>query len=508
MQRKRKIILIIQDGWGIAPLGPGNFISLAKTPNFNSFLKHYPHSQNKASGEAVGLPKGVQGNSEVGHLHLGAGRIVWQMYELINREINNGEFFKNKEINKAMDKAKENNSALHLMGLCSDEGVHAHTGHLFALLKIAQKKKLKKVYIHFFADGRDVPEKSAMKYIDLIEEELDEIKIGKITSIVGRYYSMDRDNNWERTKEAYDMLTKGDGIKAKTARQAISLAYARGDKTDYYIRPTVLDGFEPIKDKDVVIFFNFRTDRPRQLTRALTEKNFNKFKREIVPKPYFLAMTQYDKKIKVPHAYKEEEIKNNLGIMLSNNNLLQLRIAETEKYAHVTYFFNSQLEKPNKGEKRIMIPSAKVPSYDQKPEMSAYEIKEEVIRQINSKKYDFILLNFANCDLVGHSAVKPAIIKCVEIVDQCTGEVVKIGLENNYTIIITADHGSAEDKLYPNGTPKPAHSTNPVNFILISKEKTLQKIKLKNGSQTDVAPTILNLMGIQKPREMTGKPLF
>ncbi len=498
----QKVILLVQDGWGIAPPGPGNYIDMANTPVFDSLLTKYPHCQNKASGNAVGLPKGTQGNSEVGHLHLGAGRIVWQMYEKINKAMEDGSFFRNEQILKVMDKS----DTLHLMGLCSDEGVHAHTNHLLALLEIAAKKK-KKVFIHFFADGRDVPEKSAKKYIKIIEDKCKELNCGKIISIIGRYYSMDRDQNWDRTKKAYEMLTEGTGFKAKTANEAIDLAYKRGDKTDYYIQPTILDGFQPIKDKDSVIFFNFRTDRPRQLTRAFISHGFHMFERKVL-KVNYLAMTSYDRTFMCPVAFKEEFVKNNLGHVLAEHGLKQLRMAETEKYGHVTYFFNSQIEDPNKGEERIMIPSAKVPSYDEKPEMSAYEITVEAEKQIKSQKYDFILINLANCDLVGHSAVKEAIIKCVGVVDECTGRIVKSALDNNYTLLVTADHGSAEEKLYKDGTPKPAHSSNPINFILVTSDFKLQTSDLKSGGQKDVAPTILEIMGIPIPDDMTGKSLI
>jgi 2,3-bisphosphoglycerate-independent phosphoglycerate mutase len=402
----------------------------------------------------------------------------------------------------------EKGSRLHLMGLCSDEGVHAHTDHLIALLELAKKKGLRDVQIHFFADGRDVAEKSAQKYVDIIEKAAKRIGVGRIGSIVGRYYAMDRDQNWDRTKEAYDMLTLGKGFKAKSASEAIEMAYKRGDKTDYYIQPTIIAGFEPIKEGDSVIFFNFRTDRPRQLTMCFIDNGFSRFKREAFPKVHFMSMTAYDQSFICPAAFREELVRHNLGQVLAENGLKQLRLAETEKYGHVTYFFNSQVEEPNEGEDRVMIPSAKVPSYDMKPEMSAYEIAAEAQKQIKTKKYDFMLINFANCDLVGHSAVKEAIIKAVEVVDSCTSKVVDAGVKSGYKVIITADHGSAEDKLYPDGNPKPAHSSNPVNFILVDpKLKTLNP-KLRNGGQIDVAPTILKLMGLPIPKEMTGKPLF
>ncbi len=504
----RKVVLIVQDGWGIAKPGPGNYINQANTPNFDAFIKKYPHCENKASGNAVGLPKGSQGNSEVGHLHMGAGRVVWQMYKRVNNAIKSCEFFKNSALLKAMRHAKKNKSCLHLLGMCSDEGVHSHILHLFALLEMAKGNGVKKVMIHFIADGRDVPEKSAQKYAEMIEQKTKQFGIGGIDSVCGRYYAMDRDRNWNRTKKAYDMLTLGKGFKAKSAFEAIQQAYERGDKTDYYIQPTVIEPFTPIKELDSVIFFNFRTDRARQITRAFISKQFKGFKRQKHPRVLFTTMAVYDKTFGCPAAFKEERVANNLGKVLSINGLKQLRLAETEKYGHVTYFFNSQVEKPYKGEKRILLPSPKVPSYAQKPEMSAYEVAEKAVEEVSKKKFDFVLINFANCDLVGHSAVKKAIIKCVGVVDTCTGKVVKAALENNYTVIVTADHGSAEEKLYPDGTPKPAHSNNPVNFILISNDKKLRKERLRSGSQRDVAPTVLDLMGIKKPTEMTGKSLL
>ncbi len=505
---ERPVILIILDGWGIAPPGPGNYISQAKTPNFANLLKKYPHTENEAAGNAVGLPSGAQGNSEVGHLHLGAGRIVWQMYERINRSIGDGSFYRNRRLLEAVKHVKEKGT-LHLMGLCSDEGVHGHTDHLMALLKLARKEGLKEVAIHFFADGRDVAERSALKYVRLIEKACQEIGVGRIASLVGRYYSMDRDRNWERTRMAYEIFVDGKGFGAESASEAVKRAYERGEKTDYYIQPTVIGRPILVKDGDSVIFFNFRTDRPRQLSRAFLEKDFKGFERKHVPKILYTTMTEYDKRFKCPFAFSEEKVANNLGEVLAKAGRRQLRIAETEKYAHVTYFFNSQIERPNKGEERVLIPSPKVPSYDQKPEMSAYLIVEELIKRISKKKYDFILANFANCDLVGHSAVKEAIIRCVEVVDDCLGRAVRAGLGNGYTLIVTADHGSAEEKLYPDGRPKPAHSSNPVPFILVSDGPRKKGwAKLRKGGQKDVAPTILEIMGLGKPVEMTGESLI
>jgi 2,3-bisphosphoglycerate-independent phosphoglycerate mutase len=510
----RKIILIVMDGWGCAPPGPGNFISQAKTPHFNFLSKCYPCTQNKCSGNAVGLPEGTQGNSEVGHLHLGAGRIVMQKYEKINRSIRDKSFFENEALIKAMKHAKKNNSKLHIIGLCSDEAIHAHTDHLLALLDLAKQEGLNEAYIHFIADGRDVPEKSAQKYIDLIEAKAGKLGLGKIASVIGRYYAMDRDKNWDRTKLAYDLLVAGKGIKAKSASEAVEKAYARGDKTDYYIQPTVITGKDNlplalIEDKDSVIFFNFRTDRPRQLTECFIGEEFRGFNRESLPKVWFTTFTQYDSNFGCPFAFGDDNVNNNLGQVIAKNNLKQLRIAETEKYPHVTFFFNSQIEEPNKGEERIMVSSPKVPSYDQAPEMSALRVNQKLLERIDNGGYDFILVNYANCDLVGHSAVKSAIIKAVETVDDCVGKVVDRGLKNGYTVLITADHGNAEDKIYPDGKPKPSHSLNKVPFIVVSEEEALRKIKLRQGGGlSDVAPTILEIMGIKKPKEMSGESLI
>jgi len=502
----KKLILVVMDGWGIAPSSPGNYITQAKTKNFNYFIKNFPNTINKAAEKAVGLPLGTQGNSEVGHLHIGAGRIILQMYEKINEAIKNKSFFENKTLVKAINFAKESDSSLHLVGLCSDGGVHSHLNHLFALLQMAKRRKVKKVFIHFIADGRDVPEKSAQKYIKIIEEKIKKIGVGKIATVIGRYYAMDRDNNQNRIKKAYDLIMFSKGFKVKSASEAINLAYKRGDKTDYYIKPTLINNKEKkpiafIEKNDSLIFFNFRTDRLRQLVNKFLIKasEFNLL---------IATLTEYKKTFTCHFGFKEDVIKNNLGQILENYKLKQLRIAETEKYAHVTYFFNSQIEDFFKNEERILIPSSKVSSYDKKPEMSAYEITDKLIKEIKKNKFDFILANLANCDLVGHSGIKKAIIKAVEVVDECVGKIIKFALDSNYTIILTADHGSAEDKLYPNGEIKPAHSINPVPFIVISNDEKLKKIKLVKGEQKDVAPTILDIMNIKKPKEMTGKSLI
>jgi 2,3-bisphosphoglycerate-independent phosphoglycerate mutase len=412
-----------------------------------------------------------------------------------------------------MEGVKEKNSTLHLTGLCSDEGVHAHIDHLFALLEMVKNHGLENVFVHFISDGRDVPEKSAQEYVEMIENKFEELGVGKIATVCGRFYSMDRDNNWERTKKAYEMLTKSEGFKAGSATDAVQKAYERGDKTDYYIQPTVIVDEEDnpltkVEDGDGFIFFNFRTDRPKQLTLAFISDDFNNFERDVRPDVNFVTMTEYEESFGPINAFEEKNIENDLGELLSQKGLNQLRLAETEKRAHVTYFFNGQRDDPYPGEERIIIPSAKVPSYDQKPEMSAYEIAEQAAKQISSGKFDFILINFANCDLVGHTADKEAIIKAVETVDECTGQVIDVALKNDYVVILTADHGSAEDKLYPDGRSKPAHSTNPVNFFVISGKSELQEIGLRNGGQKDVAPTILELMGLEKPEEMSGNSLI
>ncbi|MFH1588312.1 MAG: 2,3-bisphosphoglycerate-independent phosphoglycerate mutase [Candidatus Diapherotrites archaeon] len=498
-----KLVLIVMDGWGISSKKKGNCIYLAETPCYDFMKKNYSFTELKASGNAAGLPEGTQGNSEVGHLTMGAGRVVWQPFEKINKAIKSKEFFKNKALINAVNYAKKNNSSLHLIGMCSDEGVHSHINHLNALLEMAKKAGQKKVFIHFISDGRDVGERTAKKYIKLIEKTCRKLKLGKIASICGRYYAMDRDNNWERTKKAFELITEGKGFKEKNALNAVDNAYKKGNETDYYIEPILLDENGIIQNKDSVIFFNFRTDRPRQLSEALTAKKFTHFKRNSFPKIFFTSMVKYSNELKANYAFKEEKIKNNLGEVISKAGARQLRVAETEKYAHVTYFFNSQKEKPFKGEKRIMVPSRKDKSYDLHPEMSAEKIAEQAVKEINSKKYGFILINFANCDLVGHSAKIPAVIKAVETVDECTCKVIDAAEKNNFIAVVTADHGSAEEKLYPNGKAKPAHSSNKIPFIIAGK-----KFRLRKGELQDMSPTVLQLMDLKKPKEMKGKTLI
>jgi len=499
--------LIVRDGWGYSEETKGNAIKKAKTPNHDHYVKHYPTTLLECSGNAVGLPVGTQGGSEVGHLTMGAGRIVWQPLELINKSIADKSFFSNKTFEQALAHCHHHNSALHLMGLFSDEGVHATIDHLYALLKLAKEHNINKVYIHCFLDGRDVPEKSAHKYLVELNHKIREIGVGKIASIVGRYYAMDRDKNWKRTKKAYDLLVKGVGHKSESPEQALLEAYERGDKTDYYVQPTVItENNRPvstIKNNDTVIFYNFRTDRSRQITSMLTNKKCPTNMQP--PKIHFVCMTEYDREFHLPVAFHQTKVNHNLGNVLSAHKLKQLRIAETEKYAHVTFFFNSQNEKPNKGEDRILIHSPKVPSYDMQPEMSAHEVTHKAVASIKKKKYDFILINFANPDLVGHSGNLKATIKCCEVVDECVGNITDAVLDIDGVVLLTGDHGNAEQMLYSNGEICPAHTKNPVQFTIITHHKLHN---LHEGSLQDIAPTVLRLFDIKKPKEMTGKSLL
>jgi len=492
------ILLAILDGWGYSNSKIGNAIYYAHTPNFDEYMARYPHTLLEASGEAVGLPAGQMGNSEVGHLNIGAGRIVYQESMKILKAIEDGSFFENKVLKEAMEKAKK--SKLHLMGLIGDGGVHAMMEHLYALLEMAKEMGVKEVYIHCFLDGRDTPPKSAIKHIRQLEEKIGEIGIGEIASLIGRYFAMDRDKKWDRTKKAYDMLVKGRRRLVKNAEEGIKIAYENGE-TDEFIQPTVIEGKSRIENGDVVIFFNFRPDRARQLTEAFIRDDFHAFPR-LPLKVHFVTLTQYDDSFNTPAAFKAEKIKNTLGEVLARHKLKQLRIAETEKYAHVTYFFNGGEEKPFEGEDRCLIPSPKVATYDLKPEMSAYEVTEEVIRRIESRKYDFIVLNYANPDMVGHTGIWKAILKALEVVDECIGKVVDAVMKQDGIAIVTSDHGNAEEML-EDGMPKTAHTTNPVPFILIGADENLRK-----GNLGDIAPTILEFLDIEKPEEMSGRSLM
>jgi len=490
------LLLIILDGWGYTHKKIGNAIYYARTPNMDKYMRKYPSSFLKTSGLAVGLPPGQMGNSEVGHINIGAGRIVYQDSMKILKAIEDGSFFNNDALKKAMEIGKR--SKLHVMGLIGNGGVHSMMEHLYAILKMAKEKGVKDVAIHCFLDGRDTPPRSALQHINELEKKLKEIGIGHIASMVGRYYAMDRDNRWERTEMAYDMLVLGKGRKAENPEEAIKIAYENGE-SDEFVKPTVITN-DIIRDGDAVIFFNFRPDRARQLSHAFVDENFDKFKRKKVD-IYFVALTEYFDGIN--SAFKEEKIVNTFGEVISKHGLKQLRIAETEKYAHVTFFFNGGREKPFKGEERRLIPSPKVATYDKKPEMSAYEITSELIKSIESNEYDVIIVNYANPDMVGHTGVWNAVIKAVEVVDECVGRVIEHVIKNKGVAIITADHGNAEEMIDENGNPKTAHTTNPVPFILIGKHAIL-----RDGNLGDIAPTMLHILGIKKPREMTGESLI
>ena len=510
-QARRPLMLITLDGWGYREDAEGNAILAARTPNLDLLMKEYPSCFLEASGEAVGLPEGQMGNSEVGHLNIGAGRIVYQDLTRINLSIRNGDFFENPVFLNAVSNAKVNDSSLHLMGLVSYGGVHSYMTHIFALIKLAHEKGLKKVYIHAFLDGRDVPPKAALEDIKELDAFCKKNGDFKIATVSGRYYAMDRDNRWDRTKLAYDALTKGVApYTAPDAETAVSEAYDRGE-TDEFIKPTVINDSEgnpetTIKDNDSVIFFNFRPDRARQLTWAFVKEDFEGFVREKRPKVYYVCMARYDETLDLPIAFPPEKLENVLGEVLSKHGLIQLRIAETEKYAHVTFFLNGGQEKCYEGEDRCLIPSPKIATYDLKPEMSAYEVTDEVIRRIQSGKYDVIILNFANMDMVGHTGIFEAAVKAVETVDNCVGRILAVLKETGGIALITADHGNAEQMINSEtGEPFTAHTSNPVKCIYFGNSDVKA---LKNGKLCDLAPTLLELLGVPKPQEMTGKSLL
>lgn len=500
-------MLMILDGYGYSTENEGNAIASADTKNLDRIWEENEHLLIRCSGESVGLPDGQMGNSEVGHLNLGAGRIVYQELTRITKDIREGGFFKNEEFLKATENVKKNDSSLHIMGLVSDGGVHSSNEHLYALLELAKREGIKNVYIHCFMDGRDTPPKSGVDYLKQLEDKIKEIGVGKVASVTGRYYAMDRDTRWDRTKLAYDCLVYGDGIKAKDSNEAILNSYKK-DETDEFVKPTVIeeDGkpVATIKSGDSVIFFNFRPDRARQITRAIAEDNFDFFERGNKLETVFVTFTQYDASFKnVFIAFKPQVIVNTLGEYLSKNNLTQLRIAETEKYAHVTYFFNGGVEVENKGEDRVLIPSPKVATYDLQPEMSAYLVKDKLIELLNDKEYDFIAVNFANCDMVGHTGMFDKAKEAVEAVDKCVGDINEVAREKGYDIIITADHGNAE-QMVEDGRPMTAHTVNRVRCIIESDRiKSIEN----DGCLADIAPTVLKLMGVTKPDEMTGKSL-
>jgi len=514
MEQSKPLVLVILDGWGISRAKNGNAIAQASTPQFDSLLKEYPSTILKACGEAVGLPERQMGNSEVGHLNIGAGRVVYQEFTRISKAIGDGDFFENEVLLDAIRSAKKKCKALHLMGLLSDGGVHSHIDHLFALLDLAGKEGLTRVYVHAFLDGRDVPPDNAMVYIKQLENKFKELKFGQVATVMGRYYAMDRDNRWERTGRAYRAMVAGEGVMTPSAAAAVHQSYEKRE-TDEFVQPTVIVNgrgkpLAPIEHEDSVIFYNFRADRARQITRAFVDREFKHFER---PKgflnPHFVCMTQYDKDIDVPVAFPPQNLVNTLGDVLAKHGVRQLRIAETEKYAHVTFFFNGGVEEPNEGEDRILVPSPKVPTYNLKPEMSAFEVTEKVIEAISGGSYDVIVVNFANPDMVGHTGIIEAAVKAVEAVDQCLGRIAGAVKERKGIMLVTADHGNAEVMLEVGGEPHTAHTNSDVPFILVSDERALKEKKLrKGGALKDIAPTILSLLNIPKPREMTGESLI
>ena len=507
---KGPVMLMILDGFGINEKTDGNAVKLAKTPNIDKLMKKYPNTIMYTSGLKVGLPDGQMGNSEVGHTNIGAGRIVYQELTKITKSIEDGDFFAIPEFIEAIENCKKHNSKLHILGLLSDGGVHSHIRHLYGLLEMAKRRDFEDVYVHCFLDGRDTPPASAEGYITQLEEKMKEKKVGKIASISGRYYAMDRDKRWDRVKKCYDALVRGEGNKATSATIAIEDSYQK-EVFDEFVEPTVIVNNDTpiatIGENDSVIFFNFRPDRAREITRAIVDPEFDGFETEKI-NTYFVCFTNYDETMpNVKIAFKKEPLVNTFGEVVSKNGLKQLRIAETEKYAHVTFFFNGGEEKQYKGEDRILVPSPKVETYDLKPEMSAYEVTDKVLEAIKSDKYDAIILNYANTDMVGHTGSLVAAIKAVEAVDECVGKVVKLVEEKDGNMLITADHGNAEQMVdYKTGEPHTAHTTNPVPLILVTSNKNL---KLKSGGKlADLAPTMLDLMNLEKPEEMTGISLL
>ena len=499
---KTPTTLIIMDGFGIAPPADDNAVTLANTPVLDGLFRDYAHTTLSASGLDVGLPAGQMGNSEVGHTNIGGGRVVFQDLPRISRAIEDGSFFKNEAYNKAMDNCLQNSSSLHLYGLLSDGGVHSHIDHLYALLQMARDKGLHRVYIHCFLDGRDVSPTSGKGFVQALADKCAALGVGKIATVMGRYYAMDRDKRWERVQMAYDAMVYGEGNHNADPVDAVARSYAN-NVTDEFMEPVVCDSDGTISDNDSVIFFNYRPDRAREITRAIVDPDFDGFQREYFPTTY-VCNTEYDASMpNVLVAWPRIAVKNGLGEYLSSMGMTQLRIAETEKYAHVTFFFNGGVEKQYPGEDRVLVPSPKVATYDLQPEMSAVEVCDKCVERIESGAYDVIILNFANCDMVGHTGVLEAAIKAVETVDTCVGRVVEATLKMGGIAMVTADHGNAEDMKQPDGSPMTAHTTNLVPFILCG-----AGTELRPGRLADIAPTILDVMGLACPPEMDGKTLI
>lgn len=506
---KKPLLLCIMDGFGINPAEKGNAIKMAKTPNLDKLFQTYPHTQLSASGMAVGLPEGQMGNSEVGHTNIGAGRIVYQELTRITKSIQDGDFYENEALLKAVENAKQNKTALHLLGLVSDGGVHSHNSHIYALAELAKRSGLEKVYVHCFLDGRDVPPTSGKDFVKEMTEKLNEIGVGKIATVMGRYYAMDRDNRWDRVEKAYRAMVFGEGNTDSCPVSAVENSY-KNDVTDEFVVPTVItENGEPVAKigaGDSVIFANFRPDRARQITRAFVDPDFNGFEREFFP-VHFVCMTQYDKTMpNVDVAFKPQVLANTLGEYLSKHGLKQLRIAETEKYAHVTFFFNGGVEKVSDGEDRALINSPKVATYDLQPEMSAFEVTDTLMKKLDQEDLDVIILNYANCDMVGHTGVIESAVKAVETVDTCVGQVADKVLSMGGAMLVTADHGNADQMIDPeNGGAFTAHTTFPVPFIVIG----CGDVKLRaDGVLADIAPTMLDILGLEKPQEMTGTSII
>jgi len=510
--RKRPAVLLILDGYGLNDRTDGNAIAQARTPVMDRLMKEYPFVKGYASGMAVGLPEGQMGNSEVGHINMGAGRIVYQELTRITKEIQDGTFFENPALMAAIDNCKKNNSDLHLYGLLSDGGVHSHNTHLYGLLELAKRNGLKNVYVHAFLDGRDTPPASGKGYIEELLEQMKKIGVGKIATVMGRYYAMDRDNRWDRTEKAYRAMVYGEGDIADDPVTAVQNSYDKEVYDEFVIPAVIMENGKPvatIKENDSIIFFNFRPDRARQITRAFCEDDFSAFDRgknrmDIT----YVCFTDYDATI--PNklvAFHKVSIDNTFGQFLSQHNMKQLRIAETEKYAHVTFFFNAGVEVPYEGEDRILVNSPKVATYDLKPEMSVYEVTDHLVEAIKSGKYDVIVCNFANPDMVGHTGVMEAAIKAIEAVDECVGKVLEALLSVDGMMFVCADHGNAEQLIdYETGEPYTAHTTNPVPFILVNYDKNYTLAE--GGVLADIVPTLIEMMGMEKPKEMTGKSLL
>ena len=508
---KKPVVLCIMDGFGYNPSDYGNAITAAKTPRLDEIFKNNPMTYIGASGMDVGLPDGQMGNSEVGHTNIGAGRVVYQELTRITKSIMDGDFFENEVFMGAIENCKKNNSALHLIGLLSDGGVHSHNTHLYALIELAKKNGLQKVFVHALLDGRDVPPSSGVDFIKELEDKLAEIGVGKIATVMGRFYAMDRDNMWDRVGMAYNAMVNREGIATDSALETVMKSYETIDEdgkylTDEFVMPTVVDGADAISANDSVIFFNFRPDRAREITRTFVDPDFTGFERKEFFPLYYVCMTQYDAEMpNVNVAYKPQTLTNTMGEYLSKLGKTQLRIAETQKYAHVTFFYNGGEEKVYPGEDRVLIDSPKISTFDLKPEMSAYEVCDAACEQILSGKYDVVILNYANCDMVGHTGIFDAAVKAVEAVDECVGKLVDATMKMDGVILITADHGNADKMYEDDGSPFTAHTTNPVPLVVVGKECDL---KQEGGKLCDLSPTMLDIMGLDIPAEMSGVSLI